>query len=47
MNHDITDEVMLGVVLVDVRVLKQRIFAIGKRTIKVGGRGSVTISMVL
>ena len=47
MNHYITDEVMLGVMLIEMRVLKQQIFAIGKRAIKVGGRGSVTISMVL
>ena len=47
MNHDITDEVMLGVILVDVRVLKQRIFVTGKRMIKVGGMVSVTIFGVL
>ena len=32
MNHDITDEVMLGVILVDVRVLEQRVFVTGKRS---------------
>ena len=47
MNHDITDEVMLGVDLVTVRVLKQRVFVTGKGVIIVGGRVSVTISMVL
>ena len=47
MNHDITDEVMLGVMLIEMRVLEQRIFTIGKRTIKVGGGVSVTLFMVL
>ena len=47
MNHDITDEVMLGVDLVTVRVLKQRVFVTGKGAIIVGDRVSVTISMVL
>ena len=32
MNHDITDEVMLGVDLVTVRVLKQGVFVTGKRS---------------
>ena len=41
MNHDITDEVMLGVMLIEIRVLKQRIFVIRKGTVKVGGRASV------
>ena len=47
MNHDITDEVMLGVMLIEIRVLKQRIFTIGKRTIRVGGGVSVTLFTVL
>ena len=47
MNHDITDEVMLGVNLIDIRVLKQRVFVIGRGMTKVGGGVSGTMFEVL
>ena len=39
MNHDITDEVMLGVDLVTVRVLKQRVFCDRERSDYSGWQG--------
>ena len=47
MNHDITDEVMFGVNLVNVKVLKQQDFSDKKRIGKGGGRIGLTIVRVL
>ena len=47
MNHDITDEVVLGVMFVDVQVLKQRVFRGRKRNDHSRVRVSVTIFEVL